>query len=198
MKLHRAVSACGRRKRAEVRLKPGPGGPNDFVDPLIEQLCLACGLCCSGVLFKDLVLTAAEAAALRSARLPVAQLYGRARLRQPCPALDATHHCRIYPQRPGRCRQFECRLLQRVRSGQLQPAAALQCIEQTRQGADRVRRLLRLLGDHQEDRALLPRVKALQRRLERHPPDEELAAVWAALTQAMHELTLQLQRQFYP
>lgn len=176
----------------------GAAGPNDPVDPLIEQLCLPCGICCTGVIFRDVALESAEATALSAAGLPVLRRYRRVRLPQPCPALGPDNRCRIYPQRPNLCRRFECRLVQAVRAGRLQPADALRCIEQTRQLAHRVRRLLRLLGDQQEARALLPRVRALERRLERHPPDEEMAGVWAALTQATHELTLQLQRDFYP
>lgn len=168
------------------------------MDPLIEQLCLPCGICCTGVLFRDVALEAGEATALGALGLPLVRRYRRVRLPQPCPALGPDNHCRVYPQRPGLCRRFECRLVHAVRAGRLQLAPALQSIQRARQLADRVRRLLRLLGDHEEDLALLPRVKRLQRCLERRPPDEEMAAVWAAITQAMHELTLQLQREFYP
>lgn len=178
--------------------EPEATSPDHVVDSLIEQLCLPCAICCTGVLFRDVALEASEATALGALGLPMRPRYRQMRLPQPCPALGTDNRCRIYPQRPALCRRFECQLLQAVRSGRLQATDALRCIAQTRQLADRVRRLLRLLGDRQENHPLLPRVKALQRRLERHPPDEEMAGVWAALTQALHELTVQLQREFYP
>jgi Fe-S-cluster containining protein len=168
------------------------------MDPAIDQLCLACGICCTGVLFNDVVLGSAEAATLSAAGLPVVRRYRRLRLAQPCPALQPDNRCRLYQQRPARCRQFECALLRAVRAGQLDVPAAVRAIDQTRHQADRVRRLVRLLGDRNEAMALRARFKRLQRQVERHPPDEEMAAAWAALSQAMHELNLQLQRQFYP
>jgi Fe-S-cluster containining protein len=168
------------------------------MDTVIDQLCLACGICCTGVLFDDVVLEPGAVAELGALGLPLVRRYGRTRLPQPCPALQSDNRCRIYPQRPARCRQFECALLRSVRAGQLDVPAALRAIDQTRHQADRVRRLLRLLGDRQDAMALRVRFKRLQRQVERHPPDEEMAAAWAALSQAMHELNLQLRRQFYP
>ena len=51
---------------------------------------------------------------------------------QPCPAYrDAC--CSIYEQRPERCRRFECQQLQRVASGQITEAMALQRIREVKQ-----------------------------------------------------------------
>ncbi|MDB6150086.1 MAG: Flagellin N-methylase [Chthoniobacter sp.] len=53
---------------------------------------------------------------------------------QPCPAYrDA--HCSIYADRPERCRLFECRQLQRVQTGEVTEAHALERIREVQRRA---------------------------------------------------------------
>ena len=77
-----------------------------------EHLCLACGLCCDGTLFDNVQLGPRDDAKhLRALGLPVAVTRGRAAVtffRQPCAALCADRTCRVYADRPGQCRAFEC------------------------------------------------------------------------------------------
>ena len=62
-----------------------------------QSLCLACGLCCNGVLFKDVELREGDdAAKLKSLGLPLEQLKRKRRFPQPCAALCADNRCRIY------------------------------------------------------------------------------------------------------
>jgi len=167
-----------------------------------EQLCLHCGLCCNGVLFKDVELQAGDdSLQLASAGLPVrpARSAGaRQKFSQPCAALCADNRCRIYSDRPERCREFECVQLKSVQAGEIDPATALRTIERARQGADRVRSLLRRLGDANEDVALSVRFNRLKRRLERDCRNDETAENFAHLTLAVHELSLLLSTKFYP
>ncbi len=72
---------------------------------------------------------------------------------QPCAALDGCR-CRIYSERPNYCREFDCLVLKNVKAGRLRTAAALRIISAARDRADKVLRLLRALGDTDEQVAL--------------------------------------------
>ena len=203
-----------------------PGGP------LTDRLCLLCGLCCSGVLFKDVELqpgdNAEKLAGLglplkRSGRHegvstppnglsntppsgPVPRGQDRrttrpacsAKFAQPCAALQTDGRCRIYADRPSRCREFDCALLKSVGAGQCALKAALRILGTARARVDRVRRLLRELGDWDEQLALRLRFKRLHRRLARARLDDETAATFSRLTLAVHGLNLLLREAFYP
>ncbi len=72
------------------------------------DLCLSCGLCCDGSLFKAVELEAgdeAHAGAAIEGRLP-----------QPC-RFHGAEGCGVYAARPGQCRAFSCRVREAVRDG---------------------------------------------------------------------------------
>lgn len=173
-----------------------------------EQLCLACGLCCDSTLFRDAELQPEDdATRLAALGLPVTQrkaLPGRngrsaiLKLPQPCAALCADRRCRIYEERPTRCREFECALLKSVGAGRLDTTGALRIIRQTQDCAQKIRRLLRELGDTDERLPLSRRFRQTRRRLESGGLDEASAEVYAELTLAVHQLQLRLQREFHP
>ncbi|HWX22869.1 MAG TPA: YkgJ family cysteine cluster protein [Candidatus Binatia bacterium] len=169
-----------------------------------EDLCLSCGLCCNGVIFARVQLQPGDdAARLRSLGLPLPERSAapsalRARqFPQPCSALDGCR-CRIYPERPHYCRQFECLLLKSVEAGKTRREAALEIIGTARQRADKVRRLLRELGDTDERTALSARFRRTARRLEKAALDEASAATYGELTMAVHDLNFLLSQSFYP
>src|SRR4051812_3594263 len=128
----------------------------------VAQLCPHCALCCNGVLFKDVELQPADdAAKLKSFGLPVS--VSRSALRvlrfnQPCAALDGCR-CEIYAERPSRCRQFECALLQSVANRETEVDDALRVIRDARRRSEKVRALLRESGDNDETLALSLRFK---------------------------------------
>jgi uncharacterized protein len=182
---------------------------------LPEQLCLACGLCCNGVLFKDVELQPGDdAEQLKSLGLPIreARRAGRksgcslhskpptrsSKFPQPCAALCDDNRCRIYTERPARCREFECALFKSVAAGETELAAALKTIRATRQRADQVYRLLRALGDTDEHLALSLRFKRTRRRLETGGFDDAAADTFGELTLAVHALNVLLSSRFYP
>ena len=117
---------------------------------LTERLCLACGLCCNGVIFANVRLQPGDdAERLRSLGLPVQpprSVRQPPLVSQPCAALDGCR-CRIYAERPQYCRHFECVLFKSVAAGRTQPAEALRIVGAARDRGDKVRRLLRALGD---------------------------------------------------
>jgi len=170
----------------------------------VAQLCRQCALCCDGVLFKDVELQPGDdAKQLESLGLPVSKLssshsaFRAQKFPQPCAALDGCL-CRVYADRPARCRQFECALLKSVHAGARDVASALRIIENARKRADQVRTLLRECGDANEALALSLRFKRTKKRFEASPPDDACAETYSRLTLAVHDLNLLLHGKFYP
>ncbi len=178
-----------------------------------EDLCLACGMCCNGVLFADVKLQPGDdPGALRSLGLLLtesrAESPGHTAPRrsrgakgfgfsQPCAALEGCR-CRIYPDRPKHCRQFECLLLKSFRIGKTERAVAFQIIRTARERAERVRRLLRELGDTEESLPLSRRFQRTTSRLELIGAGGSSADDYAELTLAVHDLNFLLSDAFYP
>ena len=169
--------------------------PTAPIATAIAKLCLQCGLCCNGVLFKDVELQPGDAPATLK-RLGIS-LTKTNKFPQPCGALNGCE-CRIYANRPTRCRQFECALLKAVVASEVEVPAALRMIRDTQRKAEQVKRLLRELGDMEESRALSLRFKRMQRRFNSGNFDETKIEVFGDLTLAVHDLNLALRAKFYP
>lgn len=166
-----------------------------------EQLCIACGLCCDGTLFDLVKLERGDdAAKLKALGLPISVSRGKtpvARFPQPCAAFCADRTCRVYAGRPWQCRTFECQLLKDAKAGRISFAAAAPLVKQARRHADRIRRLLRALGDTDEHRALGERFHRTSERLEAGGADEAAKATFADLSLAVHRLKLLAHDRFY-
>ncbi len=167
-----------------------------------EDLCLSCGLCCDGSLYDLVTLEPADdAGKLKQLGLPVTFSRGKtpvARFPQPCVALCENRSCRVYADRPTQCRVFECGVLQDVKAEQIGFAAALRLVKNARRRADKVRKLLRALGDTDEHRALGERFHRTSERLEAGGIDDATKAKYADLSLAVHYLKLQVLAKFYP
>ncbi len=92
-----------------------------------SRLCLACGLCCRGLLHRVARLRTDELPAARELGLTVVEAPGGGSgFSLPCPRLvdDA---CTVYERRPTACRAYRCHLLQRLETGELglEPALAV-------------------------------------------------------------------------
>jgi uncharacterized protein len=175
--------------------------------PLPDQLCLHCGLCCDGTLFRDVELQPGDdAEKLRALGLPIPDPSSGLRVtsfRQPCAGLCADLACRVYADRPTRCREFECALFKDVALEKVELPAALKVIRQTRQMAEKVRRLLRELGDAGERVSLARRFKRVKRKFDAGELPEGLDAetaydLFAELSLAVHALDMRLRTKFYP
>lgn len=166
-----------------------------------EQLCLACGLCCDGTLFDNVVLQPGDdAKLLKASGLPVTVSRGRspvARFPQPCAALCKDRTCRVYAHRPTQCRTYECMVFKEHAAGTLDSAAALRMVKTARRHADKVRRLLRQLGDDDDQRSLGERFHRMQERMEAAAPDQAALATFADLSLAMHKLKLLGHSKFF-
>jgi Fe-S-cluster containining protein len=123
----------------------------------VSQLCPKCGLCCNGVLFADVELRKGDDVQ-RLAELGLSlEKKGRQRaFAQPCACFDGKL-CRIYKERPKRCRTFECGLLKRVQAGELGADAALETIAQARRQVKKVYELLRCVDSDDGQLALSQR-----------------------------------------
>jgi Fe-S-cluster containining protein len=123
----------------------------------IEQLCPKCGLCCNGVLFADVKLRKGDDAQ-RLAELGLSLVKkGRQRaFAQPCACFDGKL-CRVYAERPMRCRTFECGLLKRVQAGELDAGAVLETIAQAKRQVEYICELLRCAGSDDKRLALSQR-----------------------------------------
>jgi len=181
--------------------------------PAGDALCLACGLCCDGTLFADVELQPGDAPErLRAGGLRLLRLRTRGdllpdsprlRFNQPCAALGADCHCRIYPGRPAHCRAFECALLKAFQAGTVSQATALRVIRQTRRRVADIQALLVRLGDDRKNLPLGRRFRELRRRMEDGFLPAGLAAEeayerLADLMLAVQELQLTLRARFYP
>ena len=162
----------------------------------VDQLCPNCGLCCDSTLFADVELRAGDdAKRLQQLGLTLEQKSKtKVAFAQPCACFDGKL-CGIYHDRPKRCRLFECGLLKKVEAKELTAAAALKKIAAAKSQADKVRELLRLLGQRDERMALTHRYSEVMSA----PVDfaeEESAERRGELMLAVHELMARLQRDF--
>ena len=168
-----------------------------------EKLCLTCGLCCNGVIFADVQLqNGDDVKRLEALGLPLAARGIKVKKNsykfpQPCSAFDGCR-CQIYSERPKHCRAFDCALLTSVQNGETKPASALRTIEKARIRAEKVRELLRLLGDADEKVALSLRFRKTARRLQEGECNPRTADTFSQLTLATHDLNLILSEKFYP
>jgi Fe-S-cluster containining protein len=123
----------------------------------VSQLCPKCGLCCNGILFADVELRKGDDAEhLAELGLSLEKKRRHRAFAQPCICFDG-RLCRIYDERPKRCRTFECGLLKRVQAGELDADAALKTIAQAKRQVEKVCVLLRRMGSDDERLALSQR-----------------------------------------
>lgn len=162
----------------------------------VAALCPQCALCCNGVLFADVRLQPGDdAARLAKLGVPLKKRGTITRFIQPCSCLEGKL-CGIYAERPGRCRTFECRLLQRTQAGEVTERAALQTIQATRRRAENVRRILRELGDTDEAIPLSRRYQRMMRAPIDLSADERLGDLRGELMMAVAELVGALEHDF--
>jgi Fe-S-cluster containining protein len=162
----------------------------------IDQLCPNCGLCCDSTLFADVELQKTDdAQQLKKLGFTLFKK-GRTKLAfaQPCGRFDGKL-CQIYADRPKRCRAFDCGLLKRVDAGEMTALAALKKITDAKQRAEKVRGLLRSLGQREEAMPLTQRYgEAMSALIDL--ANENQAEQHGELMLAVHELMQRLERDF--
>lgn len=96
-----------------------------------DSICLSCGLCCSGALFRFVGLAPSDnTAALEAAGVRLTTKDDRPALPLPCAAHDGSC-CTVYEDRPARCGAFTCALYRRHEAGEVPTDVALTEIAST-------------------------------------------------------------------
>ncbi|MDO8673915.1 MAG: YkgJ family cysteine cluster protein [Dehalococcoidia bacterium] len=104
-----------------------------YVEEQVGSICLACGLCCNGVLHAYAVIDADDVERVTSLDLPVETFGTQLVFRQPCP-LYHEQKCSAYANRPRVCQGYRCKLLKELHSG----AVALEQVAQLVEGAHKI------------------------------------------------------------
>jgi hypothetical protein len=169
------------------------------VNPAAElagSLCPECALCCNGVLFADVELQAHDdAARLAALGLKLRRTRTKVKFLQPCSCLHGDR-CRIYADRPARCADFECGVFMRAAAGEITMSAARRKVKAARRLAERVRVLLRRLGDDAESVALTKRYARVMAQPVDLAGDPDLCDARGELMLAVNELMQVLHRDF--
>ena len=104
-----------------------------------SPLCLACGLCCQGLLHEWAKLEPAETADAERLGLPTFAHPQGPGFTLPCPR-HREGRCTVYDERPSPCRGFRCKLLRRYLAGEVTWEEGLRRVEQVKQLVAAVRR----------------------------------------------------------
>ena len=104
-----------------------------------SSLCLACGLCCQGVLHDLVPLDEDELTLAGKLHLPVVESPLRVAFRLPCPRLDE-RRCTVYLERPRTCASYACELLRSFGAGEIDAPTALARVTATREQSAEVAR----------------------------------------------------------
>lgn len=167
----------------------------------MEELCLACGMCCDGTLFDNVRFGPTEnAESLKKKGLPIKVSRAKepvAFFKQPCGALCDDLKCQVYADRPRQCRSFECAVYKELAAGDVGFESALRLVKRTRAKAKKARRLLLELGEKDERSSLGLRLRRVQRRLEAGELDASAGDAFAELGLVMHQLDLLAHESFY-
>lgn len=108
-----------------------------------SRLCLACGLCCQGLLHDWALLRDGEVEAARRLGLRPAADHGEASFPLPCPCFQ-DGRCSVYAERLSPCREYRCKLLRGYLTGRVAWEEGLRRVEQTKRLVAAIR--LRLDG----------------------------------------------------
>lgn len=95
----------------------------------LSELCVACGLCCDGSLFRFLPVDEAERGTYARLGLKVVTQSGRPAMPLPCPRLSG-RACTVYAERPGGCRAYVCFLGDRLARGEVSGDDALATVRE--------------------------------------------------------------------
>jgi Fe-S-cluster containining protein len=97
-----------------------------------SQLCLACGLCCQGLLHDWARIETQEIAAAQKLGMHTEMHPDGAAFSLPCPC-HRDGRCAVYEERPSPCREYRCKLLRGYQAGQVSWNEALHRVQRARQ-----------------------------------------------------------------
>ena len=123
-----------------------------------SELCLACGVCCRGVIYPDALIEPDELELVDATELPVHQNSDGADVfKLPCQYhKDVDNRCSIYDNRFHVCRRYECDLLKLLNQGGIELADALAIVSATCGHEDE---LYKRLGCRDKSRSLWAQIE---------------------------------------
>lgn len=172
-----------------------PSDPADSsASSAAARLCGTCGMCCDGVLFHAVELQPADSPrALASLGMKLRRKKGVEFFLQPCSMHREENgqcSCKIYEDRPVRCRAFNCRQLQAVEAGTKSEAEALVMIKRAKAGVASVNGLISQIAETNPNRSLAHRVAnalTLSKGEERTPVQDELDSAMKGLEELLQK-----------
>lgn len=111
----------------------------ECAQPSGSELCTACGLCCTGLLFDVAPLEEHEIPLATKLHLPLACNQYHDAFQLPCPC-HRDRQCTVYESRPSVCGSYECGLLRRYKVGEVPLQEALSRVERVLGLVDDLRR----------------------------------------------------------
>lgn len=158
------------------------------------RLCGTCGMCCDGVLFHSVELQPADSPRqLASLGMKLRRKKGVEFFLQPCSMHREENgqcSCKIYEERPERCRAFDCRQLQAVAAGSKTEAAALEMIRTAKAGVATANELISRISETNPNRSLAHRAAnalTLARGAEKTPLQAELESAMQGLEELLNK-----------
>lgn len=104
-------------------------------------------MCCNGILFNTVRLQPTDSPqALAALGLKLKKKNRNHFIQQPCPAHQGDG-CKVYEDRPARCRLFVCRQLKAVLAGETTESKAMDTIRETLEQVEQVARLFEEVGE---------------------------------------------------
>lgn len=175
-------------------------GTPDSSDSAASRLCTACGMCCNGTLF-HMVMIAPEDSVERlyfnGLKLSRTRKKKELYIQQPCNAFKNCQ-CSIYPDRPTRCRLFECGQLKAVASGKITEEEAGARIREALARVRALEELFLLAGETCANFPLIDRhFKLTKYPLEDDAPPEDVA-LREEIERSMEELEALFKQHFRP
>ena len=138
-------------------------------------------MCCDGTLFHSVLLQPGdEPRQLSSLGLKIKKKGGQTFFYQPCPA-HQKGECRIYLDRPHRCRQFNCQQLVRLTEGKTTEPQVLETIREARRMVSQVEQLMDQVEETNPLRGLATRCAAALDTGHRGPLHEKLESAMQTL-----------------
>jgi hypothetical protein len=107
----------------------------------LSELCLQCGFCCDGTLFRHVEVSSSEREALVQLGIGVGELRKHPVMWLPCGKLEGTR-CTVYARRPGGCDRFVCALGRRLGAGEVTGDEAVGEVEELKARLEVLRALL--------------------------------------------------------
>jgi Fe-S-cluster containining protein len=107
----------------------------------LSTLCLECGLCCDGTLFRHVAITDGERQELVKLGIGVGEKQKHEVMWLPCGKLEGKC-CSIYEARPGGCRRFVCALGKRLVAGEVTLPEAEAQVREMQQRIEVLRQLI--------------------------------------------------------